>query len=309
MSAEKIYEVLPRTLQHRFGERPQAQRTYVVTTLTGPQVQQDSINAVGIFHGTDHPEFPFLKCVDISVTDIDPFTSEITYSYEQIDPADPDKPDGQPPYLQPDVWTFSATSSSVAATQMYLRRGDAQLGGLEDFNPNFAMLANGAGDPIPGMMRGEPELKATISGFRQYWPLATVVEIIGGINKSPWGNGSRHTWQCVGISGKPESGFWNGQAIEYWSFQTDLVYRHSSHNLFLPHVGFNYIEDGEKKRAYVIDPDSGDKVPSADPIALNFDGTRRGDEYLSDPPGTMEYQVHHEIEFSQYFGNPPAGVL
>ena len=301
------HEVLPRTFTHRFGDRPQAQRTYVVVT-DGPESHGNVLTYLAIQHGTPHPEFNALTCHEIAINEIDKWHLEVTYSYEQPE-ADGDKPDGQPPYLQPDVWSFSGTSSSVAATQMYLRRGDAQLGGLEDFNPVFAQLANGAGDPIPGMMRGEPELKATISGFREKWPLATVTAIIGGINKTPWGTGARHTWQCVAIGGKQETGFFNGVPIEYWSFQTDLVYRPSTHNLFLPHVGFNYIEDGKKKRAYVIDPESGDKVPSADPIALNFDGTRRGDEYLSDPPGTCEYQVHPEIEFSQYFGDPPAGVL
>jgi hypothetical protein len=92
-----------------------------------------------------------------------------------------------------------------------------------------------------------------------------------------------------------------------------LAYRQTGWNLQLPDVGYNYLDSFtesalgetytvyEKKRAYVIDPDSGEKVAAVNPVALNSDGTLKAAGSL---PDILDRRVNREVNFSTYFGTP-----
>ena len=66
MAILAVREVLPRTYTHRFGDRPQAQRNFVAT-LSGPESHAAILSALGIQHGTPHPEFSSLTCHEFGI--------------------------------------------------------------------------------------------------------------------------------------------------------------------------------------------------------------------------------------------------
>ena len=68
MTAFLQREILPRTMTHKFGDSPTAERRFVVST-DGETAQQDVLAMVGIYHLSPHPEWPFLSVLSISATE------------------------------------------------------------------------------------------------------------------------------------------------------------------------------------------------------------------------------------------------
>jgi hypothetical protein len=83
--------------------------------------------------------------------------------------------------------------------------------------------------------------------------------------------------------------------------------RHHAHTLLLrlrrtlqlPNVGWNYLDGSIKKRVYVIDADSGDKVASSNPQPLTSGGGIK-----TGAPDIIERRVQKEVAFNQFFGQP-----
>jgi len=97
MTAFLQREILPRTVTHKFGESPTAERRFVVST-DGETPQQEVLTFLGIYHLSPHPEWPFLVMLSMTATETDPYHSEITYSYgmttqENEDPNPLARPD------------------------------------------------------------------------------------------------------------------------------------------------------------------------------------------------------------------------
>jgi hypothetical protein len=103
-------------LPHRFGESPSAERKFVVTT-DGAESHQTLLDAVGIYHGTAHPEFAYLLCLEGSITETDRFHAEITYRYGT--PASGTAEANVNPLSRPDVWSFSTGGAAVPALGYY----------------------------------------------------------------------------------------------------------------------------------------------------------------------------------------------
>ena len=87
MAILQTTEILPRTFEHRFGSSPTAQRK-VIVTVDAPEATQNVLNAVGIFHGSVHPEYPYLVCTNGSFTETDRYHVEATGWHESV-PAEP----------------------------------------------------------------------------------------------------------------------------------------------------------------------------------------------------------------------------
>ena len=280
-------EVIPRTASHKFGESPTAERKYIVT-VDEPTPTQNLINAVGILHASAHPEFSYLKCLNIQVTETDRHHAEITYSYElpQQGELDPN------PLARPDVWSFSTGGSQVPALVYYDGGG----------NGNKKPLQNTAKDFFEGLTTLEAEVRASISGNRPTFPLANAAAVTNSVNASSYLGGAAHTWLCAGISGQQATEVVNDTELRYWQITVELVYRASGHNLLLPNVGWNYLEGGEKKRVWVKDPESGEKVASGSPRALTTAGGLKADDQ---EPDILTRRVYPEADFSNYFGTPP----
>jgi hypothetical protein len=287
MAVISYREVIPRTASHKFGEAPTAERKYIVT-VDEPTPTQTLVNAVGIFHAAAHPEFSYLKCLNIQVTETDRHHAEITYSYElpKQEELDPN------PLARPDVWSFSTGGSQVPALVYYDGGG----------NGNKKPLQNTAKDFFEGLTTLEAEVRASISGNRPSFPLANAAAVTNSVNASSYLGGAAHTWLCAGISGQQATEVVNDVELRYWQITVELVYRASGHNLLLPNVGWNYLEGGEKKRVWVKDPESGEKVASGSPRALTNAGGLKADDQ---EPDILTRRVYPEADFSNYFGTPP----
>jgi hypothetical protein len=287
MAVISYREVIPRTASHKFGESPTAERKYIVT-VDEPTAAQTLVNAVGILHASAHPEFSYLKCLNIQVTETDRHHAEITYSYElpKQEELDPN------PLARPDVWSFSTGGAQVPALVYYDGSG----------NSNKKPLQNTAKDFFEGLTTLEAEVRASISGNRASFPLANAAAVTNSVNASPYLGGAAHSWLCAGISGQQATEVVNGVELRYWQITVELVYRASGHDLLLPNVGWNYLEGGEKKRVWVKDPESGEKVASGSPRALTAGGALKADDQ---EPDILTRRVYPEEDFSSYFGTPP----
>jgi hypothetical protein len=280
-------EVIPRTFSHKFGESPTAERKFVVT-VDAPTQTQDVIGAVGIVHGTSHPEFAYLLMLDASVTETDRHHVEVTCRYEV-----PKQEDLDPnPLARPDVWSFSTGGAQVPALTYYHGTGNA------DRRP----LVNAAGDFFEGLQAVESEVRATIAGNRAAFPLADAAAVTNTVNSSTYLGGGAHTWLCAGISGSAQTEVVNDEELRFWSITVELVYRRSGHNLLLPNVGWHFLDGGQKKRVWVRDPDTGEKVASGSPRALTNVGALKGE---GDLPDILERRIYPAVNFSSYFGTPP----
>lgn len=291
MAVISYREVIPRTFSHRFGESPTAERR-VVVTVDEPTDHQTIINAVGITHGDQHPEYAYLLMLDASITETDRQHAEITYKYdlprqENLDPN---------PLARPDVWSFTTGGAQVPALVYYSGSG----------NSSKKPLQNSAKDFFENLTVNEAEVRATIAGNRATFPLDLAASVTNSVNSAAYLGGAAHTWFCSGIGGQQATEVVNGSEIRYWQITVELIYRQSGHNLLLPDVGWNYLEGGEKKRAWVwYDPGNGapkEPVPSGSPKALTTAGALKAD---GDEPDILTRRVYPEVAFASYFGTPP----
>lgn len=291
MSIVSYREVLPRTFSHRFGEAPTAERRFVVT-VSEPVSHQAIINQIGIGHGSTHPEYDYLFCTEGTFSETDRHHVDATFRYElpKFDGQDAKRFEPNP-LARADIWSFSTGGAQIPTTRYYDGTGNATI----------KPLVNGAQDLIEGITSLEAEVRATIAWNRATFPADLAAAVTNCVNSSPYLWGGAHTWFCQGISASPQSEVVNGLPVSYWTGTTELVYRASTHNLFISHVGWNYLDGGTKKKAYVIDPDTNEKVPASTPQPLNSDGTRK----TSGEPDILTRRVFAEIDFATYFGVPP----
>jgi hypothetical protein len=295
MSVVNYREVLPRTFRHRLGEAPVATRV-VNITVTEPIAHQTAIDAVGIVHGSVHPEYGFLVCTDAAISEPDRHHVEITYTYEVPKGGDPQQSNPNP-LARPDVWTFSSgTGSEVPALIYYDGNG----------NGTKKPLTNAAGDFFEGLTVPEAEVRLTIAGNRASFPASLAAAVTNAINDGPYLFGSKHCWQCLGIGASPASETVGNTQINYWQVTAELVYRASGYNLQLPHVGMHYVTSsgGAKFRTYVR-ADDGSDVPAATPQPLTSTGSQKYTGGTSGVPDILERRVYPEVNFSTYFGTPP----
>lgn len=299
MAVLTVNEVLPRGYSHQFGGSPTASMVLIVT-VDQPTQQRDILAQIGYSLGTAHPEFSFLRCSSIELTETDKFHVEASLSFSVPAEAGGEDP-SVVPWGQPDVWTFSTGTGQAACTTHYPTPKNNVL---------TAPLMNKANDAYEGMIKSEPELKATISGYRQLFPASVATRLTGAINDGAFAGGAANTWQCAGISGTPDRTVIGEQGVEFWQITVELIYRSSTHNLLLPNAGLNYLEGGvagKKRRCWVID-EAGDKVPSAGPLALADNGDLKQIGAGPYPPDILTFRIYPEENFSQYFGDPPPTV-
>lgn len=257
-------EVIPRSYEHRLGGKPTATRVYVAT-VDGPTPSSQVIGAIGIQHGSSHPDHTALTCDNISLDEQDRHHVQVTYSYGIKDPNDPENPD-QPPWLQPDVWTFSCGTKNGWTDHFYPIKKD---------NLEWIVLRNSAGDRFAPVDKLESEIKITISGARLQIKLSDMRRYCGAINSEPWLGLPARTVLCVGTSASPASLEFEGQVLPYWQLQTEFLFNSNWWDIVLPNVGYNVIINGKLERAYTyiqVDGSTRERIPTPEPIALNNDG-------------------------------------
>lgn len=294
MAVTSSREVTGRSLAHKFGEAPTAERRFVVTLDSTDTPTQDIINYPGIFHLAPHPEFPFLLMTSASVAEATPtpYHAEVTYQYDVLKPEEQDPN----PLARPDVWSFSTSGAAIAALTYYEGSG----------NNDRRALVNSAKDYFEGLQTEEAEVRATIQANRPVFPLALAAQVTNCVNSDAYLGAPPHFWKCAGISAQRATEVVNDVEIQYWQLTTELVYRQTGWDLVIPDVGYNYIDPASntKQRAYVIDPDDGvTKIPCANPVALQSNGNILGGNTA---PALLTRRVYKEVEFASLFGQPPS---
>ena len=289
MSVVSYREVLPRTFQHRLGEPPRAGTKWAIT-VSEPISHQTAINAIGILHGTAHPEYSYLVCTDAQVTEPDRHHVEIAYTFEV---APPGSEGGlQPnPLARADVWEFSTGGSQVPCLTYYEGSGNG------DQRP----LVNSANDYFEGLTVNEGEVRLTISGNRPTFPAAVASAVTNAVNSGPFLFGAAHQWCCAGITGRQASEVVNGLVVNYWQVGAELVYRRSGHDLLLPDVGWHYVSASKKYPVTVVG-DDGLTYRASAPQPLETDGTQKS---AGSAPDILTRRVYPEVNFTTYFGVPP----
>ena len=289
MSIIASREVIPRTFSHKFGESPTAEIKYHITT-DGPVSTQEALNFVGIVHGTPHPEYGYLLCSEGAFSELDRYHVEATYSYSV--PATGTEDNDPNPLARADIWSFSTGGAAIPALTYFHGNGNGDL----------RVLVNSAYDFFEGAMTEESELRATISGNRAAFPVGVAASVTNCLNLDDYLGAAQFQWKCQGISGQQQVEVVNGAELKYWSVSVELAFRQSGWRLMLPNVGYNYIEGGQRKRAYVIDADSGEKLASSNPVALNENGSIKSS---GTAPDILYRRVHPAVNFTPLFGTPP----
>lgn len=284
MGIVKVTELANVSASRRFGEAPKFQRKFVVEVDSPTTPQTSIVNAPGVSYLAPHPEAGYCLAMNASVGNYggSRWHYEVTWDYElpkqqNVDPN---------PLARADIWRWSTGGLSVPALYYY------------DGN-TIEALTNSANDYFEGATTDISTLQASIASNRPTFDYGLATLVTNTVNSDTFLGAAQYTWKCSGISGQPAVEVVNEVEIRYWQIEVTLEYRPDGWPLQLPDIGFNYLDGSTKKRAYVIDPDTGDKVPASNPQPLNTDGTLK-----TGAPTILVRRVHKAVPFAQYFGQP-----
>lgn len=294
MGIVSVTELAAVSASRKFGEAPKMSRQFVVE-VDSPATDTAAItNAPGISFLDRHPEAGYCRAFDVQVSNYNDSRWHyiVEWRYELPKQQNPQLH----PLARPDIWKFSTSGLSVPALTYY--DGDG--------NDNVLPLVNTAFDYFEGCMMDLACLDVHISGNRASFDYTLALQVQNAVNATTYLGGEKHTWKCEGVSGQPAVEVFFEQEVRFWQVEVVLKYRPDGWPLQLPNIGWNYLDAGQKKRVYVVDTDTNEKVPSSNPQALDSSGGMKLISYGSpSEPDKLSRRVSPEVEFSQYFGLPP----
>jgi hypothetical protein len=284
MSVVNVTELATVSASRKFGEPPVFQRKWVVEVDNPTTTLTEMLGQVPVTVLDPHPEASYCRAMTASGSNYNGsrWHYEITWDYEL-----PKQKDVDPnPLARADIWKWSTGGLSVPALYYY-------------DNTTLKPLQNTANDFFEGATTDISTLQASISGNRATFDYGLATTVTNSVNQGTYLGGAAYTWKCSGISGQPAVEVVNEVEIRYWQVEVTLEYRPDGWPLQLPNVGFNYLEGGTKKRCWVIDAETGEKVPSSNPQPLTTNGG-----LTSGAPEILVRRVHKAVNFQQYFGTP-----
>lgn len=285
------YNEMPRSGTWRFGESPDLTRRWIVTvdspgSTTNAQVGQ----AIGVDIRSRHPEYGSVPCVQVELNEHyndNPYQIEFIARYNFPEEA-ADNPD---PRNRPAVWKFETMGQAVPALYYY----DDSSGGAK------TPLTNSAYDLFEGLTTDEAYTRVTIKQNLSQFPSGLATALTNRINADTYLFGNPGTWKCQGVTGELKRELVVTNVVEYWETTATLMFRMSGWNLFLPDMGFNYLDGGQKKRVMTFDFENQEWIPSPVPMGLNGNGAQ-----TFGAPAILERRIYETASFSTYFGAPPA---
>jgi hypothetical protein len=283
---------LPRTFERRFGERFAAERRFVFTVDDSGTTLQTAANTANVGTiGHAHPEFPLLAVnFDFEESyEESRYHSLLTVGYGGDFQQDPDQ--FLAPTLRPAKWTFQTQGTTVPALFYYEGLG----------NGNVLPLTNSALDFFSGLSTDEAQCKIVIQENRVNFPSSLAIALTNTINASGWIGAAPRTWKCQGITGELKYEVFGELIVRYWSVTVELLYRQTGWPLQLPDVGFNFIQNNQKRRAVVFDFENAEWVATPNPVGLNGNGG-----LTFGAPAILTRRVHREVNFNSFFAPPPA---
>jgi hypothetical protein len=307
-------------IEQRFGESPRFIRRISETQVTFDGVAfvigglSDSLaEKIGIAFGDAHPSIPGAFATEFFESEVEDTSTvagagfsrtrelSVVYTVPQIAgrPIETAAPGsgsaGAPevsPLARPDTWSFLTQGASVPALFYYNDQGQSKP------------LTNSAYDYLRGLQVDEAQTKVIIKGNRLQFPKAQAIALTNCVNEGAFLGGPQDSWKCQGIQGELKYETVAGNLVRYWEVTVELMYRQTGWNLLIPDIGFNYLEGGTKKRAFVWfdDPEQGlVKIASSDPVPLNGSGAISA----AGEPAILNRRVYKRVDFSTYFGEPP----
>lgn len=292
------YVELARTFENELGGSPKAVRTWAVT-LTDDTLQNNPtahgtiITALSLDnYGAAHPDFnnPYFGLRKVTITERfndSPYHVQVVGEYGVISSNEVKTPTSRDA-----EWSFESKPSQVAA--LYYWDGQTKKA-----------LTNSAFDYYEGLTTEELLVVAKVSkNYTNYDSANGPLDIINATNKinsSSYLGCNAHTWKVAGVQTSYVTEIYNNVAHQYWKTTAELQFRQSSWNLFLPDVGWNFIDGGQKRRAMVFDFENGEWVASPNPVGLNGSGGMN----FTTTPFINERRVHEEANFGALFGTPP----
>lgn len=292
MAVVNVTELAVVNASRKFGEPPRYTRHFVVE-VDSPTTSTNVIsNAPGVVFLDPHPEAGYVRAFNVSVSNYEGSRWHylVEWSYELPKQENPQ----QHPLARPDIWKYSTSGLAVPALTYY------------DDNDNVLPLKNTADDFFEGLTMDLACLDVHISGNRPTFDHALALKVQNAVNSAPFLTGGIYTWKCEGVSGQPAVEVFNEQEVRFWQVEAVLKYRPDGWPLQIPNVGWNYKSGSVKKRVYVVDPDTGEKVPASNPQALDNNGGMLIESYGNvSPPDILQRRVSPRIDFSQFFGQPP----
>lgn len=297
---------LARTFEREINGRPIARRRWAVIlsddTLTaaspGPPGTQalleECVPGSWSSWNQAHPDLSFLKLRKLTLNERfedDPYKVEVIAEYGLLTSEELLHPTSRAA-----EWSIESQSGEVAALFYY--DGSTKK-----------PLTNSAFDYFPGLTTEEPLARIKIK--KNFLTLAaangptTWLAAQGHVNSSSYFGCATHTLKVAGVDVVYTSSEWAGQLVSYYETTATLAFRQSTHNLLLPDIGWNYIENGQKRRAMVFDFYNGEWVASPNPIGLNGSGEPSWTGVPAIVGGATGRRVLPETSFA-IFGTPPS---
>lgn len=196
------------------------------------------------------------------------------------------------PLNRPDVWSLSASGTTVPAAFHYVDGAQKQI-------------TNSAGDAITGLKRRQGEITMTVRGNRLDSPFALATTLVNRTNATAWADGAERTWLCTSISAQQQSELVGTEVLDFWSVSFSFAYRPETWAVQAPDVGLNQlvtVNGSQVKRRITIEDANGNAVPTPKPLPLNSDGSLKGATAEAD---FLAFRVYETADFLAYFGDPP----
>lgn len=288
---------LARTFENELGGSPKAVRTWAVTLTNDTLANNPTTHLTIISHlgldnyGTQHPDianswFGLRKVVVTERFQDSPYHVQVVAEYGVISSNELLNPTQRAA-----EWSFESQPSEVPALYYW-------------DDTTRRPLVNSANDYFEGLTTQEQMVRATVrknyANFGQSNGPGDLVAATNKINSGIYLGCPVHTWKVAGVNTSYVTEIYNNVSHQYWATSSEIVFRQSKWNLFLPDVGWNFIGGGQKRRAMVFDFENGEWVASANPVALDGSGAQSGGL-----PAILERRVNEEADFSALFGVPP----
>lgn len=249
---------------------------------------QEILNAIGIFEGSPHPEYPGLYSSGVSLSRNGDDGVQVEYSYDTEDKADTN------PLTKAPEWSFSTGSVTIPSLSYFLGDGNA----------NVQPLTNAVGEYVwEGLTHNITEVKATIVQNKLIINQVEEFGKAGCVNAGNYLWGSQYTWQCTNVSATRQQDKVGDEIQRYWKMTYELTYRAAGWYYNLPHVGWGYADGNQYKRCQILNG-AGDLVDAPKPMPLNANGGLKFPVGQNGIPDQILRRVHPEISFS-VFGTPP----
>jgi hypothetical protein len=282
---------LARVTEGEIGKFTTCKRRWICVlsdnTLAGtPITEGEILTATGTGSwGAPHPWVQEFKLRKIRITEGfegNPYHVEVIGEYSIITPTEL-----LHPTARASEWSAEASQAEVPALYYY-----------DDSNTKYP-LTNSAYDYFPGLTTQESVVRVTVKKNYQFWPNGWFAAN-NCVNDSLYFGCPADTLRVAGISAKLVYENWSNQAVSYYESTATLLYRQSGHNLQLPDIGFNFISDGQKRRAMVFDSENSEWVPSPNPVGLDGSGGQTGGA-----PAILDRRVNPRVSFADLFGQTP----